>query len=47
MTSSSSFKEYYKLCEPKADNEEHAVDLKISTDMTPEDVVEQILSQIK
>jgi len=40
-------KEYYKLCEPKADNEEHAVDLKISTDMTPEDVVEKILSLIK
>ena len=37
----------YKLSEPKAEDEENAIDLKITTDMTPENVVQKILEMTK
>jgi len=39
-------KEFYNQCEPKADNEDNAIGLKITRDMTPDMVVKQILSMI-
>jgi len=36
-------KEWYKVCEPAADDEDNTVGLKISPDMTPENVVDKIL----
>ena len=35
--------ERYKLAEPKAEDEENAIDLKITTDMTPDIVAQKIL----
>ena len=37
----------YKISEPKAEDEENAVDLKITTDMSPENVVQKILEMTK
>ena len=33
----------YKVAEPKAEDEENSIELKITTDMTPEIVVQKIL----
>ena len=38
--------EIYKLCEPKAKNEQNAVDMKITPEMAPDDVVEKIMQMI-
>ena len=35
----------YKPFEPKAEDEENTIDLKITPDMTPDDVVENILKK--
>ena len=37
---------YYKLCEPKAEDEPNAVDMKITPEMTREDVVEKIMQMV-
>ena len=37
----------YKISEPKAEDEENAIALKITTDMTPENVVQKILEITK
>ena len=37
---------FYKNCDPKSETEENTLGLKITSDMTPETVVHQILSRI-
>ena len=41
------FKPFSKLCDPIGDDEENAVSVTITTDMSREDVLEKILEMIK
>ena len=38
---------FFKLCEPAAEDEEKAIAVKITRDMSREDVVEKMLGMIK
>ena len=42
-----SIKPFYKLCEPIGDDEENALSITITTEMSREDVLNKIIDMVK